>query len=198
MPETRQKLQLKGAAVSLYRASTTAPADPFNCSIIRGPRSNSSFFIYPLQFTIACDSRGIILRSFVYSLLIIEARVILSIWSIFFFFFYFSRSSKIYAYVDISRRSGARRPSPARRKREIRGDMSLVFTRKDPPVRGGDRFRRAKSTMSSDVLERERERERRREKKVIGEVRICVWLFPGNAARFIFIPRKTAPLLSSN
>lgn len=77
-------------------------------------------------------------------------------------FFFFSRSSKIYAYVDISRRSGARRPSPARRKREIRGDMSLVFTRKDPPVRGGDRFRRAKSTMSSDVLERERKEKRKK------------------------------------
>lgn len=84
MPETRQKLQLKGAAVSLYRASTTAPADPFNCSIIRGPRSNSSFFIYPLQFTIACDSRGIILRSFVYSLLIIEVS---SFYLEYFFFF---------------------------------------------------------------------------------------------------------------
>lgn len=76
--------------------------------------------------------------------------------------------------------------------------MSLVFTSKDLPARG----RRERSISLDEIdhverclRERERWRGEDREKKVIGEVRICVWLFPGNAARFIFIPRKTAPPL---
>lgn len=158
MPETRQKLQLKGAAVSLYRASTTAPADPFNCSIIRGPRFNSSFFIYPLQFTIACNSRGIILRSFVYSLLIIKVSSFYL--EYFFLFLFFEIEQDLRVRRHFEKKRSAASFACSKKKRDPRRYVPRVY--EDPPVRGGDRFRRAKSTMSSDVLERERKEKRKK------------------------------------
>lgn len=98
-------------------------------------------------------------------------------------------SRKIYAFFASSRKKGDPRRYVPRvyeqgspRERE-KGEIDFA---------GRNRPRRA---MPSRERERERWRGEDREKKVIGEVRICVWLFPGNAARFIFIPRKTAPPL---
>lgn len=203
MPETRQKLQLKGAAVSLYLPAVHPPLPPpifpSNCSLVdysppREARSNAlPLFILSVRSVPLSRSRAIldlsprssyhrnILKSFVYSLLANRRRREIerreegkgSL----------AQDLRILRLLEEKGRSATICPSCLRARISPREGE------------GRDRFRWTKSTTSSDTFERERWRGEDREKKVIGEVRICVWLFPGNAARFIFIPRKTAPPL---
>lgn len=166
MPETRQKLQLKGAAVSLYLPAVHPPLPPpifpSNCSLVdysppREPRSNVPLFILSVRSVPLSRSRTIldlsprssyhrnILKSFVYSLLANRRRREIerreeekgSL----------AQDLRVLRLLEEKGRSATICPSCLRARISPREGE------------GRDRFRWTKSTTSSDAFERERERD---------------------------------------
>lgn len=179
MPETRQKLQLKGAAVSLYLPAVHPPLPPpifpSNCSLVdysppREPRSNAlPLFILSVRSVPLSRLRAILVEHLSFSLSPRSS--------------YHRNILKSFVYSLLANR----RRREIERREEEKGSLaqdlrvlrlleekgrsaticpSCLRARISPREgEGRDRFRWTKSTTSSDAFERERDGEEKIEKK---------------------------------